>query len=119
MSGDAIETAPDGSQVQRLRRLAAGSMARFSFAAGSVSRAVRHRRVEELWYVLDGAGEIWRAPESGMAEVVQLQPGESVAIEANCAFQVRVHPGQPLTVVAVTMPPWPGDEEAVLVDGYW
>ncbi len=119
MSGDEIETAPDGSMVERLARISGGSMARFSFAAGSVSRAVRHRQVEELWYVLSGAAELWRAPDAGAAEVSILQAGAAIALPARCAFQVRVRSDEPLVVVAVTMPPWPGDEEAVFVDGHW
>ena len=94
-------------------------MARFSFAAGSTSRAVRHRQVEELWYVLSGCGEIWRAPDSGTADVCRMQPGVSISIEARCAFQVRVQGTSPLQVLAVTMPPWPGDEEAEFVTGNW
>lgn len=94
-------------------------MAEFSFAAGSTSRAVRHRSVEELWYVLEGSGEIWCAPESGSSVIKALKPGVSVAIEARCAFQVRVQGEMPLQVLAVTMPPWPGDQEAELVSGHW
>ena len=119
MAGETNEIAPDGSEVQRLGRVDAGSMAQFTFAPGSVSRAVRHRQVEELWYVLSGQGEIWRSPESGAAAVSELDPGVSVAIPAGCAFQVRVPAGRPLIVIAVTMPPWPGDGEAVFVAGCW
>jgi mannose-6-phosphate isomerase-like protein (cupin superfamily) len=119
MTGDEIETAPDGSTVERLGRVSGGSMARFSFAAGSVSRAVRHRQVEEFWYVLSGEAELWRAEESGAAEVITLEAGTAFALPPRCAFQVRVSSETPLTVVAVTMPPWPGDEEAVFVDGHW
>lgn len=94
-------------------------MARFTFAAGSVSRAVRHRRVEELWYVQGGNAEIWLNPEDGEAEVRGLAIGESIAIPARCAFQVRVAAREPLIIVAVTMPPWPGDAEAEHVAGCW
>jgi len=114
-----MEIAPDGSEVHRLCRSDSGSMAQFSFAAGTVSRAVLHRQVEELWYVLSGAGEIWRSPETGVAEVADLSPGVSISIPARCAFQVRVTGDQPLTVIAVTMPPWPGYEEAIIVEGCW
>ncbi len=117
MSG--VEIAPDGSTVERLGRVSGGSLARFTFAAGSISKAVRHKQVEELWYVLSGAAELWRAPESGDAELRPLQEGDAVALEARCAFQVRVSGDAPLKVVAVTLPPWPGDGEAVLVDGHW
>ena len=54
------EGAPDGSAVRILLRLPGGGMAHFARGAGQVSRAVRHRTVEEIWYVLAGAGEIWR-----------------------------------------------------------
>lgn len=119
MAAGAKESAPDGSEVQRLGRTEAGSMARFTFAAGTTSRAVRHRRVEELWYVLSGRAELWRHPEGGAAETSALHPGQDLAIPARCAFQVRVPDAEPLIVVAVTMPPWPGADEAEFVEGCW
>jgi len=33
-------------------------MAHFHLPAGQVSRAVRHRTVEEIWFVLSGRGEM-------------------------------------------------------------
>lgn len=119
MSSETDEIAPDGSTVQRLSRLAGGSMARFTFAAGSISRAVQHRRVEELWYVLAGQGELWCAPEAGGSETIELRPGASIGIAPRCSFQVRVADTEPLSVLAVTMPPWPGEDEAVFVTGCW
>jgi len=86
---------------------------------GAVSRAVRHRSVEELWYVVSGRGEIWCEPASGSARILPLFPGTSLAIPARCAFQVRVDDEAPLEVVGVTLPPWPGDGEAELVAGRW
>jgi hypothetical protein len=35
------------------------------------------------------------------------------------AFQFRNDGSQPLDIIAATMPPWPGDREAYLVDGKW
>lgn len=52
--------APDGSDVRVLLATSRGSMAHFELAAGRVARAVRHRTVEELWFVLAGRGEMWR-----------------------------------------------------------
>ncbi len=114
-----MEIAPDGSEVRRLGRLERGSMARFTFAAGSTGRAVRHRQVEEFWYVLSGYGDLWRHPENAVAGITALSPGASLAIPARCAFQVKVAGDEPLIVVAVTMPPWPGDDEAEFVEGCW
>ena len=94
-------------------------MARFTFAAGSVSQAVRHRAVEEIWHVLAGEGEIWLEASPVTAEVTPLGPDVSLVIPSGCAFQVRVSTGEPLEVIAVTMPPWPGDQEAERVNGIW
>jgi len=126
MSGFATRTlpdacdvlAPDGSEVRVLLALAGGSMAHFRLPAGQVSRAVRHRTVEEIWYVLDGAGEMWRAA-AGRAEVTALAGGMCLTILVGTAFQFRAAPGAALAAVAITMPPWPGAEEAEFVPGAW
>ncbi|WP_428534434.1 cupin domain-containing protein [Rhodopila sp.] len=110
--------APDGSEVRVLLSLAAGSMAHFRLAAAQVSRAVRHRSVEEIWYVLSGAGDLWRS-HGGREEVFALSPGVCLTIPVGVRFQFRAADGGPLAVVAVTMPPWPGDSEAEAVAGKW
>ena len=67
-------TAPDGSAVRLLLSLKGGSMAHFELPAGAVSKAVVHRTVEEIWYVVGGGGEMWRE-QAGHAETVALAPG--------------------------------------------
>ena len=67
-----VEIAPDGSRVHPLLALASGSMAQFELDGGQVSRAVRHRSVEEIWLVLSGRGEIWRHPSHPSGNHVQL-----------------------------------------------
>ena len=62
---DPTITAPDGSDVRVLLRLSGGSMAHFQLAAGAVSKAVQHRTVEEIWYVLGGRGRDCRAGPEG------------------------------------------------------
>jgi mannose-6-phosphate isomerase-like protein (cupin superfamily) len=111
-------TAPDGSKVRVLLRLEGASMAHFELAAGQTSIAVQHRTVEELWHVLTGRGEMWRR-QGGREEVVALAPGACVSIPAGTAFQFRSAEPEPLTAVAVTMPPWPGPHEAFEVEGIW
>ena len=110
--------APDGSEVRILLSLAGGSMAHFLLPAGQVSRAVRHRTVEEIWYVLSGAGEMWRSVEGDEA-IVPLSPGTCLTIPAGTEFQFRSLGSEPLAAVAVTMPPWPGEDEAVMAGGKW
>jgi mannose-6-phosphate isomerase-like protein (cupin superfamily) len=115
----ADELAPDGSEVRRLCRTDGASMAHFTFPAGAVSQAIAHRQVAELWYILSGEGEIWRMRTPGKEEVLDLVPGMSLDIPAGCAFQVRAGEETRLEVVAVTLPPWPGDSEATPVTGPW
>jgi mannose-6-phosphate isomerase-like protein (cupin superfamily) len=110
--------APDGSDVRVLLRLAGGSMAHFELAAGRTSAAVRHRTVEEIWYVLSGTGRMWRRDDA-REEVVDLVPGTCLTIPLGTAFQFRADGDGPLAAVGVTMPPWPGDGEAVPVAGPW
>jgi mannose-6-phosphate isomerase-like protein (cupin superfamily) len=118
LPADPTVTAPDGSDVRVLLRLSGGSMAHFQLAAGAVSKAVRHRTVEEIWYVLGGGGQMWRR-QGDHEETVDLAAGTCLTIPVGTAFQFRAGEAGPLSAVAITMPPWPGDGEAVFVDGAW
>jgi mannose-6-phosphate isomerase-like protein (cupin superfamily) len=114
---DAI--APDGSAVRVLLSLAGGSMAVFELAPGETSAAVRHRTVEELWYFLGGRGEMWRRGADGREAVDAVEAGVSLDIPLGVTFQFRALGEEPLRAVGVTMPPWPGEGEAVVVPGRW
>jgi mannose-6-phosphate isomerase-like protein (cupin superfamily) len=110
--------APDGSDVRVLLRLSRGSMAHFELGAGRVSRAVAHQSVEEIWYILRGRGQMWRR-QGDRQETVQLRPGTCISIPPGTHFQFRTASGGPLAAVGVTMPPWPGADEANEVPGIW
>ena len=113
---DAI--APDGSEVRLLCATSRGSMARFTLPPGAVSRAVAHRTVEELWCITAGSGRMWR--KSGACEeVTELAAGCSLTIPTGTHFQFRCDGTAPLEAVAVTMPPWPGEDEAYAVASLW
>lgn len=111
-------TAPDGSAVRILLSMCGGSMAHFELAAGTTSSAVVHRTVDEVWYILSGQGEMWRARASG-EEITPLQAGVCITIPVGTRFQFRASAAESLCAVAVTMPPWPGAEEAEHVPGQW
>lgn len=118
ISGAPDVMAPDGSEVRILCRVAGGSMAHFSLPPGAVSRPVAHHTVEEVWYVVAGLGRMWRRL-GDREEIVGLAPGVSITIPVGTRFQFRCDGDVPFSAVGVTMPPWPGMDEAYPVDGAW
>ena len=110
-------TAPDGSEVRVLCRTRRGSMAHFTLPAGAVSKAVAHRTVDELWFFLSGHGRMWRRLQ-GEDQVLEVEPGMSLNIPVGTQFQFRSD-GAALVALGVTMPPWPGEDEAYEVEGLW
>ena len=110
--------APDGSEIRLLPSVGRGSMVHCSLAPGAVTRAVRHQTVDELWLCLAGAGQVWRR-RNGVEEIVDLESDVALSIPVGTAFQFRATGNAPLRLVIVTMPPWPGEAEAVLVEGVW
>lgn len=110
--------APDGSEVRILVTGERGSMAHFTLLPGQVSQAVAHHTVEELWFIMSGHGQMWR--KSGDVETtVTLSAGLSLSIPVGTHFQFRNTGSEPLKAVGVTMPPWPGMDEAYSVTGKW
>lgn len=110
--------APDGSEVRILAQTARGSMAQFTLPAGKVSIAVAHRSVEEVWFFVSGQGQFWR--RVGEVETVAaIGPGLSISIAVGTQFQFRNDGSEPLVAIGTTMPPWPGMDEAYVVEGKW
>ena len=106
--------------MRELLSLRSGSAAHFELAPGAVSRAGRHRTVDEIWYILAGRGEMWRR-DGGREEVVSLKPDLCLTIPVGTSFQFRTVGGAPLSAFAVTMPPWPteSDDEWLPVAPHW
>ncbi len=110
--------APDGSDVRILLGLRGGGMAHFELGPAETSTAVTHRTVEEIWYFLSGRGKLWRR-QAGSEQIVPVEAGVCLTIPLGTEFQFRSFGYLPLAAVGVTMPPWPGDGEAVVVAGKW
>lgn len=116
---DAI--APDGSEIRLLvdeRHLAKGaSMVEVVLPAGQVSRPVYHQTVEELWYVLEGVGQVWRCPpgqaDSSEESAQSVSPGDALVIPTGWRFQFSADESGALRFLCVTLPPWPGGDEAL------
>ncbi|MER7757481.1 hypothetical protein [Kitasatospora sp. NPDC097643] len=117
-----VVTAPDGADVLQLLVLdGQGGLAVFELAPGTVTRAVSHATVQEIWQVTAGRGWLWRR-QGGREETTRLTPGTAASIPLGTTFQFRADEdaGEPLRIVAVTMPPWPNtDTEARPEQGTW
>ena len=113
---DAI--APNGFNMRVLLKLTSGNMAHFELLPGQTSRAIAHRKVDEIWYFLQGEGKLWRKLDD-QEEIVHVKAGVCVTIPVGTYFQVRALGNQPLVAVGVMTPPWPGDAEVYYVSGAW
>ncbi len=74
--------------------------------------------MDEVWYFLSGRGEIWRKQDN-RETVEPVDPGVCITIPVGTHFQWRSFGYEPLGALGVTMPPWPGEEEAYPVEGKW
>ncbi|MCA1646125.1 MAG: cupin domain-containing protein, partial [Chloroflexi bacterium] len=89
--------APDGSEIRRLVQVRGGSLVFCTVPPGQVTRAVQHRSVEEVWYCVSGAGELWRRdPANATEEIVALEAGTAATIPLGTAFQFRAADARPL-----------------------
>ncbi len=116
-SPDAI--APDSSEIRLLidHRHAArrASLCEVTLAAGQVSRPVWDQTVEEIWYVLEGSGQVWRCPPTsspGSVAALAVSPGDALTIPTGWRFQFSASKEAPLRFLCYTSPPWPGQQEA-------
>ena len=116
---DRSAVAPDGSDVRILLGLRSGGMAHFELAPNQVSKAVTHRTVEEIWYFISGRGQMWRKQDGTAAVVEDVYAGMCLTIPLGTHFQFRSFGYEPLAALGVTMPPWPGEDEAIIVAGAW
>ena len=117
--GEAYDVlAPDTSEIRLLVSTTRGSLAHGTLAPGQVSLAVTHRTVEEVWYVTGGRGQVWRKQDD-REMVVDVEPGTALTIPIGAHFQFRATGPEPLRFVMCTMPPWPGEQEAVRVLDHW
>lgn len=109
---------PAGAEIRFLLASDAGNMIHATVPPGQVNRATVHATVSEFWHVLSGRGEIWRR-DGDAEDVTDLTPGVSLNITAGTFFQYRCSGAEALRFVCVTMPSWPGDAEATIVEGPW
>lgn len=116
-------TAPDGSEIRFLidqrHQASRASVVEVTLPAGQVSRPVWHQTVEEVWYILEGQGQVWRCPpdeDPSTINPVTVAPGDALTIPTGWRFQFSASEDGPMRFLCVTMPPWPGEDEAQPAD---
>lgn len=109
---------PAGAEICFLMDGEGGNMIHSSVPPWQINRATVHKTVSEFWYIMEGEGEIWR-DDGQESSVTSLVSGTAIDIPVGTAFQYRNISDKPLKFICITMPPWPGDEEAVYVEGIW
>ena len=117
------DTAPDGSEIRFIigKNHAArrASLVEVTLPPGKVSQPVFHRTVEEIWYILEGKGKVWRCPPTSGPESVDLVSvgtGDALVIPTGWRFQFSADENGPLRFLCYTSPPWPGPDEAQPAD---
>jgi mannose-6-phosphate isomerase-like protein (cupin superfamily) len=109
---------PAGAEIRHLIEGETGSMIHSTVPVGQVNRATVHATVSEFWHVLSGEGQIWRR-EGRSEETTVLRTGVSIDIPVGTAFQYRCTGADPLRFLCISMPRWPGEQEATFVEGPW
>jgi len=124
MRTTAVETAergrsPLGAHIRFLADGPHGNLIHSTVPPGMIGRACHFRTIDEFWFVLSGEGELWRRGPDGRESVTSLVPGVSVDIPLGTDFQYRCAGSESLVFTCTAMPPWPGDDEAVMIEGPW
>ena len=109
---------PAGADVRFIMDGETGDMIHSTVPPHQINKATVHATVSEFWYVLEGHGEIWR-DNGSESDVTILVAGTSIDIPVGTAFQYRNVADADLKFICITMPPWPGESEATVVDGKW
>lgn len=109
---------PAGADIRFIMDGSTGNMIHSTVPSYQINRATVHATVSEFWFVLDGVGEIWRKNEKE-ERITRLEAGVSIDIPVGTAFQYRNIGQADLKFICISMPRWPGDDEATHLTGAW
>lgn len=114
--------APDGSEITYLIKGQTGDfgdLCNCKLPIGKTSIAVKHQTVQELWNFTAGEGEFW-LKDGANEKIYKVKKGTSILIYPGVSFQFKnTSENTILESTITTMPPWPGSNEAVVVEGKW
>ena len=110
LSGARAFTTADGSTIRELHGLDVSSargqsLAEATLAPGQATERHYHREAEEIYFVLEGAGEL---ELDGVRQAVA--PGEAVLIPPRAWHQIRAGTSTPLRFLCCCAPPYRHDD---------
>ena len=114
--------APDGAEIRVLLDRPQGT-ARLSLAEalvkpGERTACVSHKTIEEVWFIVRGAGRFYRLTPDGSEEQTALvAPGDALLIPTGYRFWVVNTGPDDLVFLCCGTPPWPGNDEAIVWEG--
>lgn len=73
---------------------------------------------DEISYFLSGQDQVWRK-QGDWEDPIDVTTGVSPTIPLGTYFQFHNTGAEPLCFIIATMPPWPGEDEAVRVADHW
>ncbi len=118
LKSDEDRVSPYGSEIRLLPTMKGGDLCHCKLPEGKTWSPVARRRVEEIWYLLEGGDEHQR--KSSVAEdVVRVGPRMSLTFSPHTALQFRNTGTVPLGILIAIMPPCPGPRSAERAVGPW
>jgi mannose-6-phosphate isomerase-like protein (cupin superfamily) len=96
-----------------------GLLVHCTLLPNNTSLAHYHKTIQEVWYFVQGKGQVWRK-QGDVEQIVDVEPGTTLTIPTKAHFQFRnTSHDESLCFLVVTIPSWPGPQEAVRVAGAW
>ena len=108
---------PAGAEIRYLIEGEAGGMIHSTVPAGQVNRAAVHATVERVLGCLTGQGQLWRGDRTGEDDIAEGRGFHRHPSRDRTPVSLRRT--DPLLFLCITMPPWPGDQEATIIEGPW
>lgn len=110
-------TAPDGAEIRVLLDRPQGatrlSVAEALVKPGERTACVSHKTIEEIWYIVRGAGRFHRlSPDGSGEQITEAVTGDALLIPTGYRFWVENTGTGDLVFLCCDTPPWPGEGEA-------
>ena len=103
-------TTTDGSTIRSLldrsnAPVAHQSLAEATIEAGETTARHHHRESEEIYYLVEGAGEM-----EIDGERARVAAGDAILIPPGAWHQIRADAGEPVRLLCACAPPWRRDD---------